>query len=226
MGDADGDGGTASGHYVHHDSYVAQCFFARHQLRHIDIGSRVDGFVARVAAFREIEYFDLRSVETAVPNIGSRRGNLFVPDSQPERVCDSYSCLHVIEHAGLGHYGDRLRPDGWRIALHSLVQVLSVGGIFYLSVPIGRQRVECNAHRVFAPDPIVRADDEVGLVLERLTWEDDGGAFHHPAAEPAEIPRSATACDYNCDVFELRQTRLTPVDSSHLRRSRGERRAA
>jgi len=207
LDDADAAGGTASGHYFHQDLYVAQCIFARRPQRHIDIGSRVDGFVAHVAAFREIEYIDLRPMDATVPNIVFRCGNLLECASLPARACDSLSCLHVIEHVGLGRYGDRLQPEGWQIALHSLAQVLSVGGILYLSVPIGRQRVEFNAHRVFAPDTVVRAGAELGLKLERFAWVDDGGAFHPAAAEKTEIPRRAEACNYGCGIFELRHTR-------------------
>ena len=47
-------GGVASGHYFHQDLLVAQWLNAANPQRHIDVGSRVDGFVAHVAAFREI----------------------------------------------------------------------------------------------------------------------------------------------------------------------------
>ncbi len=200
-------GGTAAGHYFHQDLFVAQRIFTLRPQRHIDVGSRVDGFVAHVAVFREIEYFDLRPIETRVTNIIFRRGNLLEPASLPARACDSLSCLHVIEHAGLGRYGDRLQPDGWRIALQSLAQMLRRGGILFLSVPIGRQRIEFNAHRVFAPETLLRASTALGLNLERFAWVDDRGAFHPPAAGETEIPETLGALDYGCGIFELRQTR-------------------
>ena len=52
--------GAASGHYFHQDLLVARDVFARNPTRHIDVGSRVDGFVAHVASFREIEVVDIR----------------------------------------------------------------------------------------------------------------------------------------------------------------------
>ena len=47
--------GESQGHYFHQDLLVANQIFLNSPERHIDIGSRIDGFVARVAAFREIE---------------------------------------------------------------------------------------------------------------------------------------------------------------------------
>jgi hypothetical protein len=35
-------------------------------VRHIDIGSRIDGFVANVAAFRKIEVLDVRNFAPSV----------------------------------------------------------------------------------------------------------------------------------------------------------------
>jgi hypothetical protein len=52
--------GTAKGHYFHQDLLVASLICANNPDHHIDIGSRIDGFVAHVAAFRKIEVFDVR----------------------------------------------------------------------------------------------------------------------------------------------------------------------
>lgn len=52
--------GRASGHCFHQDLLIARRIFQINPLRHIDISSRVDGFVAHVAVFREIEVFDVR----------------------------------------------------------------------------------------------------------------------------------------------------------------------
>ena len=54
------DSGIASGHYFHQDLLVARKIFQHNPQKHVDIGSRTDGFVAHVATFREIEVFDIR----------------------------------------------------------------------------------------------------------------------------------------------------------------------
>jgi hypothetical protein len=46
--------GIARGHYFHQDLLVAKKIFANNPELHVDIGSRIDGFVAHVASFREI----------------------------------------------------------------------------------------------------------------------------------------------------------------------------
>ena len=47
--------GTVKGHYFHQDLLVARLIHEHNPKRHIDIASRIDGFVAHVASFREIE---------------------------------------------------------------------------------------------------------------------------------------------------------------------------
>jgi len=207
LDDAEDSGGSASGHYFHQDLFVAQCIFTRCPRRHIDVGSRVDGFVAHVAAFRSIECFDLRPLASNASNMTFHRGNLLEPASLPANACDSLSCLHVIEHVGLGRYGDELQPDGWRIALRTLAGILDTDGVLYLSVPVGRQRIEFNAHRVFAPETIVRTSTDLGLEFKRFAWVDDGGYFHPPVEGGARIPEGARGLEYGCGIFELRKAR-------------------
>ena len=54
------ESGAARGHYFHQDLLVAQRIFDSAPARHVDMGSRIDGFVAHVASFREPEQRDLR----------------------------------------------------------------------------------------------------------------------------------------------------------------------
>jgi hypothetical protein len=77
---------------------------------------------------------------------------------------DSLSCLHVIEHIGLGRYGDGVEPDGWISGLNKLQRVLAPGGQLLLLTPCGRRGVEFNAHRVFHPSRIVEKQDKLDLI--------------------------------------------------------------
>lgn len=218
--DATDAAGTASGHYFHQDLLVAQRIFARAPGVHYDVGSRIDGFVAHVAAFRTIVYFDVRPIASNARNMSFRPGNLLVPDSLPARSCDSLSCLHVIEHIGLGRYGDPLVPDGWRLAMRSLAQMLQPNGRLYLSVPIGRQRIEFNAHRIFAPSTIVSAARDLGLGLDHFAWVDDSGALHDPPLGSAEVALAALDVGAGCGIFEFIRTDERgsdrPVERSNL----------
>jgi len=64
--------------------------------------------------------------------------------------CDSISCLHALEHFGLGRYGDRIDYQGHLLGWNNIYKILKRGGNFIFSVPIGIQRIEFNAHRVFS----------------------------------------------------------------------------
>ena len=48
------EAGDVTGHYFHQDLYIAQKIFDNKAIKHVDIGSRIDGFVAHIAAFRTI----------------------------------------------------------------------------------------------------------------------------------------------------------------------------
>jgi hypothetical protein len=57
--------------------------------------------------------------------------------------------MHVIEHIGLGRYGEALDPDGDLKAIRELVRVLAAGGNLLVVVPVGRPRIQFNAHRIY-----------------------------------------------------------------------------
>jgi hypothetical protein len=98
--------GTMSGHYFHQDLLVARKIFENKPKRHVDIGSRTDGFVAHLAVFREVEVLDIRNQDSKVRNIIFKQANLMQLTDDMVGYCDSASALHSIEHFGLGRYGD------------------------------------------------------------------------------------------------------------------------
>jgi hypothetical protein len=112
LSDYEDSAGSARGHYFHQDLLVASFVNKANPDRHIDIGSRIDGFVAHVASFRKIEVMDIRDLNaTGHENISFIKADLMNMDNASEKITDSISCLHAIEHFGLGRYGDPLDPD-------------------------------------------------------------------------------------------------------------------
>lgn len=166
------EGGATKSEYFWQDLLVARDVHAVKPVRHVDIGSRVDGFVAHVASFRECEVFDVRPISTVVPGVVFRQADLMNPASLPiiagAGYCDSLSCLHAIEHFGLGRYGDPINSLGYQRGIANMAQLLQPGGTFYLSTPIGQERVEFNANWVFDPRSIVRCAESAGLMLQKL----------------------------------------------------------
>lgn len=73
------EAGATKGEYFWQDLYVAQMIFKNHPTRHVDIGSRIDGFVAHIASFREVEVFDIRPLKSSIPNVVFRQADLMNP---------------------------------------------------------------------------------------------------------------------------------------------------
>lgn len=202
--------GSASGHYFHQDLHVARRIRERNPQRHIDVGSRVDGFVAHVATFREIEVIDVRPLPSTVPGVTFHCADLM--QELPERLVnstDSLSCLHAIEHFGLGRYGDPVDFDGHLKGLANLQRMLKPGGTLYLSTPISsRQRIEFNAHRVFAL-PYLRSLLLPSFEITAFAWVDDRGALHRDAEVSGGDAEDTFQLNYGCGIFELTDRRGT-----------------
>ncbi len=163
------EGGTTRNEYFWQDLLVARKIFEANPEKHVDIGSRVDGFVSHVASFREIEVFDFRQTTTRIPGVTFKQADLMKPLEGMEGYCDSLSCLHALEHFGLGRYGDPIDHKGFERGLVNMACLLRKEGLFYLSVPIGIDRVCFNANRVFDPHVITTMAMRNWLELSELT---------------------------------------------------------
>jgi|LSQX01.1.fsa_nt_gb hypothetical protein len=196
--------GTARGHYFHQDLWVARRIYARNPERHIDVGSSIVGLIARLAVFRQVEVLDIRPQPARIPNVIFRQHDLMGPVGEYEACCDSLSCLHVLEHMGLGRYGDPVDPNGYMLAFQSLARMVKPKGVLYLSVPVGNpQRVEFNGHRVFAIQTILDMA-KVAFDLSAFSWVDDAGDLHEEdQTGEASIPANVR---YGCGIFELKRT--------------------
>ena len=120
-----------------------------------------------------------------------------------EGYCDSLSCLHAIEHFGLGRYGDPVNPLGYRRGIENLSKFLVSGGHLYLSTPIGRERVEFNANWVFNPSTILDVASSVGLTLYELTVLDQQGG-RETVPSPTKQKLDALAKEhYRLGIFQF-----------------------
>jgi hypothetical protein len=147
--------GVAKGHYFHQDLYVAQCIYADKPERHLDVGSRIDGFITHLISFRSIDLLDIRPLKLKVPNLNYVQHDLST--GAPLEKIESYesvSSLHALEHFGLGRYGDPIDPDGHTKGLIAVSTLVMKSGVFFLSFPTTGKysRIEFNAQRVLAPD--------------------------------------------------------------------------
>lgn len=203
LGDRFTDSGSASGHYFHQDLLVARRLYQNHPSHHVDVGSRMDGFVAHVASFREIEVIDIRPQRNPIPNVTFRQVDMMAPLHESlHEYCDSLSSLHAIEHFGLGRYSDPVRYNGHLLGLNNMYRLLKSGGKFYLSAPIGPQRIEFNAHRVFAIDYLLECFGDK-YHIDGFSFVDDRGRLHENVALSAGEVRQNFGCRFGCGIFEL-----------------------
>ncbi len=198
----DQESGVLTEHYFYQDLYVARKVFQNNPVRHVDIGSRIDGFVAHVASFREIEVLDVRDLHLAIPSIRFTRADLSAKEFPLTDYCDSLSCLHALEHFGLGRYGDPVDYDGHLVGWENMHRILKKGGKFYFSVPIGAQRIEFNAHRVFSVVYLLHLMEK-RYDIESFAYINDAGNFISDAALDEASIRENFGCRYGCGIFEM-----------------------
>lgn len=201
------ESGTMSGHYFHQDLFVAKKIYSENPKRHIDIGSRTDGFVAHVASFRKIEVLDIREQNSIVDNIVFRRGDLMKLPDELTNCCDSISALHSIEHFGLGRYGDPIDYNGHIKAIGNIHKMLLPNGKFYFSVPIGKQRIEFNAHRVFSLKYLIEKLRDYFCIISFSYIDDKGSFFQEVILAPEKIENNFD-CTFGCGIFILQKNKL------------------
>ncbi len=151
LGDFNVDSGSAKGHYFWQDLICARWIFTENPKLHLDLGSRIDGFISHLLTFTNVEILDIRPLSVEIPGLEHR-----IIDAQSglatlEQGYVSVSSLHSLEHFGLGRYGDPLDIEGHLKGLRNIAQTVAVGGILYISFPIGKPRVEFNSQRIIHP---------------------------------------------------------------------------
>ena len=203
LGDYDAQAGSGSGQYFHQDLLVASFVHDAAPRRHVDVGSRIDGFIAHVAAFREIEMVDIRPLEkSAHVRIRFLQGDLMQHNPEWDGTADSVSSLHALEHFGLGRYGDTIDPDGHVTGFRNLSRIVAPGGMLYVGLPIGSQtQVFFNAHRIFAPtEPPTWFEEPAAFALERFDYVDDVGDLQLKA-DPGAVP----PLSHGCGIYSFRR---------------------
>ncbi len=196
------EGGTMSGHYFHQDIFVAKEVFKENPIKHVDIGSRTDGFIAHLAVFRKVEVLDIRQLDSKVENVSFQKADLMKPPEGMVNYCDSISSLHAIEHFGLGRYGDPIDYFGHIKAIKNITSMLKKEGIFYFSVPIGKQRIEFNAHRVFSIKYLLDLFEDDYVLVSFSYVNDDGDLFENIVLSDDGISTNY-GCNYGCGIFKL-----------------------
>jgi hypothetical protein len=190
-------------HYFFQAAWLARKLAASRPSVHTDIGSEA-GMIGVLSAFVPTEFLDIRPLDVALKGLVSRKDNLSRLTLVTGSVY-SLSCLHVLEHVGLGRYGDPFDPDGHVKAAAELSRVLAFNGNLYLSVPVGRERACFNAHRVFSAVTVKKLFST--LDLSEFALVDDRGRFEQNMDVSA-----AESHEYACGLFHfVKRARATSV---------------
>ena len=194
------ESGNIRDEYFWQDLLVAQKIFIQKPNNHFDIGSRVDGFIAHLSSFREVNVLDIRPLPLKIPNCNFFQVDVMDSSQVDSFKCDSLSCLHTIEHFGLGRYGDPINPTGYATGLKNMAKMLQENGHLYLSTPIGKERVEFNANRVFDPRTIINLANDNDMDLIELTCVYQSGSYE--VIDPTEVKLKNLAMErYSLGIF-------------------------
>jgi SAM-dependent methyltransferase len=195
-------------HYFHQAVWAARQIAARRPPSHVDIGSDTL-YVGMLTALTRVTFVDIRPLELHIADYTGVNGSILDLPFADASV-QSLSCLHVIEHIGLGRYGDPLDPQGSVKAAREIVRVLAPGGHAYVSMPIGRARVQFNGQRVFDPREVPGMFD--GLVLDTFAVVDATGTFIERAdPQRVDLREAQSGADSGLGMFAFTRA-STPAD--------------
>ncbi len=171
-------------HYVYHTSWAARVLKETNPQLHVDISSTLY-FCGILSTFIPIHYYDYRPAELYLSDLKSKKADLVNLHFENNSI-SSLSCMHTVEHVGLGRYGDPLDYDGDIKAINELSRVLAPGGDLLFVVPVGREaKIMFNAHRIYTKDLVIRLFQSLNLHSFTLIPQQssDGGLVGDPSDE-------------------------------------------
>jgi SAM-dependent methyltransferase len=155
--------------YFFQDNWAAQKIFELKPAHHYDIGSSAKT-IGILSQFVPITMIDIRPIELELENLFFKKGSILTLPFEDNSI-ESLSSLCVVEHIGLGRYGDTIDPLGSEKAVKELKRVLKAGGIILFSVPIDAEnKIFFNAHRAFTREYILELFSGFSLLEEKYIY--------------------------------------------------------
>jgi predicted SAM-dependent methyltransferase len=155
--------------YFYQDCWAASKIFSLKPEKHVDIGSSLKT-VGIISQFTPTEMVDIRTIPVSLKNLTFIEGSILNLPYEDESI-ESLSSLCVIEHIGLGRYGDSIDPDGSVKAIAELTRVLKPEGSLLFSVPVdSKETIYFNAHRAFTREWVINVFKDLELVEEKYQY--------------------------------------------------------
>lgn len=160
--------------YFYQDAWAFERIVGCRPASHVDVGSH-HKFVALLSKVVPLTMIDIRPLQLPLSSIQFKKGDILQLPFEDGTV-ESLSSLCVVEHIGLGRYGDRLDVQGTEKAIQELKRVVVPGGDLYLSIPInGVPATFFNAQRLFTEQYLFSLFYPFELVQSRYIYGDHFG---------------------------------------------------
>lgn len=183
-------------HYIYHPAWAARILAKNKPDYHIDISSTLN-FSTMVSAFIPVRFYDYRPPILQLDNLKCDFIDLNSLPFETNSI-SSLSCMHTVEHIGLGRYGDVLDPEGDLKAIKELKRVIKPGGDMLFVTPVGHPKLMFNAHRIYGYSQVIEYFS--GFELEDFSLVTDKNEFIVNA--PVEL---ADKQNYGCGCFWFRK---------------------
>jgi len=183
-------------HYIYHPAWAARILAKTKPAVHVDISSTLC-FCSLLSAFIPVEFYDYRPADLKLTSLSSSSVDIVSLPFSSNSI-DSLSCMHTVEHIGLGRYGDLLDPEGDLKAIAELKRVLAVDGNLLFVVPIGgTAKIMFNAHRIYTYSQIVEYFSDLQLLEFSLIPDipQSKGLISNATEDDADM------CSYGCGCF-------------------------
>jgi SAM-dependent methyltransferase len=175
--------------YTYHPAWAARILAKTRPAEHVDFSS-ILYFGTMLSAFIPVRFYDYRPAQLDLSGYQSGFADLCKLDI-PDNSIQSLSCMHTVEHIGLGRYGDQLDADGDIKAINELKRVLKPGGNFLFVTPVGRPVVQFNGQRIYSFEQVMEYFAPLTL-LDFSLIPDAGGLIEN--ADPSLVKEQTYGC--------------------------------
>jgi len=156
--------------YFYQDAWGCSVLFKNKPATHIDIGSAAKT-VAIMAKYVPVTMVDIRPLQLELEGLSFIEGTILNLPFKDNSI-ESLSSLCVVEHIGLGRYGDPIDSWGSEKAIREMQRVMKPGGSIIFSVPVDTQNtIYFNGHRAFIPEYILKCFDQSTLVEDKYIYK-------------------------------------------------------